>query len=170
MTNCVDLSPSNSSYDLKIISTCFSQGKSDELWCELKGTYCFLWQSALRQLLPQRRLATKLSDRNKFYPYLLIFMLTESGFIRLAKSPEPGEKASRQWSQVGWMLDHHRDRLLSSSFFALSSIAQSVRGWAFSLLANWCLRLPSFESCIQHGKTAFLLSIRKSVAYARASK
>ena len=31
-------------------------------------------------------------------------------------SPEPGTKANRQWSQVGWILTHHRDGLLTSSF------------------------------------------------------
>ena len=51
---------------------------------------------------------------------------------------------------------------LSSSFFAWSSIAQSVCERAFSLLAICCLRLPNFESCIQQRKTTSLLSIRKS--------
>ena len=32
-------------------------------------------------------------------------------------SPEPGAKANRQWSQVGWMLTHHRGGLLSSRLF-----------------------------------------------------
>ena len=54
--------------------------------------------------------------------------------------------------------------------FAWSSIAQLVCKWAFSLLVIWCLRLPSFESCIQQRRTTFLLSIRKSLACARASK
>ena len=44
--------------------------------------------------------------------------------------------------------------------FAWTSIAQSVWEWAFSLLEIWCLRLPSFESCIQQRKTNCLLSIR----------
>ena len=48
--------------------------------------------------------------------------------------------------------------------FAWSLIAQSVCEWAFSLLAIWCLRLHSVESCIQQRKTACLLSIRKSLA------
>ena len=30
--------------------------------------------------------------------------------------PVPGAKAKRQWSQVCWMLTHHTDGLLSSSF------------------------------------------------------
>ena len=44
--------------------------------------------------------------------------------------------------------------------FDWSSKAQLVCGWAFSLLAIWCLRLPSFESCIQRRKATCLLSIR----------
>ena len=53
---------------------------------------------------------------------------------------------------------------------AWSSLAQPVCEWAFSLLAIWCLRLPSFEFCIQQRKTTCLLSIRKSLACARAAK
>ena len=53
---------------------------------------------------------------------------------------------------------------------AWSSIAQSVCQQAFSLLANRCLRPSGFESCLQHRKTTCLLSIRKSLACARASK
>ena len=37
-------------------------------------------------------------------------------------SPEPGVKAKRQWSQVGWMLTHHWNGLLSwSSYLILDS-------------------------------------------------
>ena len=79
-------------------------------------------------------------------------------------------KAKRQWSQVGWMLTHHRDGLLSSSFIAWSSIAQSVCEWAFSLLAIRCLETSRFESCFQQRKTTCLLYIRISLACARASK
>ena len=53
---------------------------------------------------------------------------------------------------------------------AWSSIAQAVCEWTFSLLANWCLRLPSIESCIQQRKTMCLFSIRKSLVCARALK
>ena len=35
---------------------------------------------------------------------------------------------------------------------------------------NWCLRLPSFESCIQQRKATCLLSFRKLLACARALK
>ena len=49
-------------------------------------------------------------------------------------------------------------------------MAQSVCQQAFSLLANRCLRSPGFESCSQQRKTTCLLSIRKSLACARASK
>ena len=85
-------------------------------------------------------------------------------------TPEPGAKAKRQWSQVGWMLTHHRDGLLSSSFLAWSSIAQSVCEWAFSLLAIRCLETSRFESCFQQRKTTCPLKIRISLACARASK
>ena len=44
--------------------------------------------------------------------------------------------------------------------FAWSSIAHLVCEWAFSLLAIWCLRLQSFESCIQQRMTTCLLLIR----------
>ena len=47
--------------------------------------------------------------------------------------------------------------------------AQLVCQRAFSLLEIRFLR-PWFESCIQQRKTTCLLSIRKSLAYARASK
>ena len=50
--------------------------------------------------------------------------------------------------------------------FAWFSIAQSV----FGLLAIRCLRLPSFEFCIRQRKTTCLLSIRNSLASARASE
>ena len=53
---------------------------------------------------------------------------------------------------------------------AWSSMTQTVCEWAFSLLTNWCLRLPSFESCIQQRKTTCLLTIRKPVVCARTSK
>ena len=49
-------------------------------------------------------------------------------------------------------------------------MAQSVCQQAFSLLANRCLRSLGFESCSQQRKTTCLLSIRKSLACARASK
>ena len=63
----------------------------------------------------------------------------------------------------------YRDGLLSSSHFAWSSIAQSICQRAFSLLEIWFQR-PWFESCISQRKTTSLLSIRKSLACARASK
>ena len=80
------------------------------------------------------------------------------------------QKPHRWWSQVDWMISHYREWLLSSSFLSWSSIAQSVCEWAFSLLAIWCLRLPIFESYIQQRTRKCLLSIRKPIACARASK
>ena len=68
------------------------------------------------------------------------------------------------------MLADHRDGLSSSSFLAWSSIAQSVCQQAFSLLKIGFQRPPGFESCILQRKTTCLLSIRKSLACARASK
>ena len=68
------------------------------------------------------------------------------------------------------MLTHHRDGLLGSSFLAWSSIAQSVCGWAFSLLSNRCFETSRFESCIQQKKTICLFPIRISLACATASK
>ena len=55
-------------------------------------------------------------------------------------------------------------------FSAWSSIAQSVCQQAFSLLEIGFQRPYGFESCIQQRKTTCLLSIRKSLACARASK
>ena len=55
-------------------------------------------------------------------------------------------------------------------FLAWYSIAQSVCQWAFSLLEIRFQRPSGFESCIQQRKTTCLLSIRKSLACARASK
>ena len=54
--------------------------------------------------------------------------------------------------------------------FAWSSIAQSVCQQAFSLLKIGFQRPSGFESCIQQRKTTCLLSIRKSLACARAPK
>ena len=55
--------------------------------------------------------------------------------------------------------------------FAWSWISQSVCEWTFVLLANWCIRLPSLESCIQQRKTTnCILSIRESLACVRSSK
>ena len=54
--------------------------------------------------------------------------------------------------------------------FAWSSIAQSVCQQAFSLLDIGFQRPPGFESCIQQRKTSCLLSNRKSLACAIASK
>ena len=51
-----------------------------------------------------------------------------------------------------------------------SSIAQSVCQQAFSLLETGFQRPSGFESCIQQRKTTCLLSIKKSLACARASK
>ena len=51
-----------------------------------------------------------------------------------------------------------------------SMIIGTVCQRAFSLLAIWCLRPPRFESCIQQRKTTCLLSIRTSLACAKASK
>ena len=61
-----------------------------------------------------------------------------------------GTKANWQLSQVGSMLTHHRDRL-SSSIFLLETrkLSRFVSGHSVSLLTIWCLRPPSFESCIQ---------------------
>ena len=53
---------------------------------------------------------------------------------------------------------------------AWSSIAQSVCQQASSVLKIGFLRPSGFESCIQQRKTTCLLSIRKSLACARASK
>ena len=58
----------------------------------------------------------------------------------------------------------------SFNFLAWSSIAQSVCQQAFSLLEIRFQRLSGFESCIQQWKTTCLLSIKKSLACARASK
>ena len=55
-------------------------------------------------------------------------------------------------------------RTVEFKFVAWSSLAQSVCEWAFSLLTNWCLRLPSFEICIQQRNITCLLSIKKSLA------
>ena len=55
-------------------------------------------------------------------------------------------------------------------FLAWSSIAQSVCQQAFSLLKIGFQRPSGFESRIQQRKTTCLLSIRKSLACARASK
>ena len=55
-------------------------------------------------------------------------------------------------------------------FLAWSSIAQSVCQQAFSLLKIGFQRPRGFESCSQQRKTTCLLSIRKSLACARASK
>ena len=55
-------------------------------------------------------------------------------------------------------------------FLAWSSIAQSVCQQAFSLLKIGFQRPSRFESCIQQRKTTCLLSIRISLACARASK
>ena len=55
-------------------------------------------------------------------------------------------------------------------FLASSSIAQSVCQQASSLLKIGFQRPSGFESCIQQRKTTCLLSIRKSLACARASK
>ena len=54
--------------------------------------------------------------------------------------------------------------------FAWSSIAQSVCQQAFSLPKIGFQRPLGFESCSQQRKTTCLLSIRKSLACARASK
>ena len=74
------------------------------------------------------------------------------------------------WIRVGWMLADHRDGLSSFKFLAWSSIAQSVCQRAFGLLQTRFQRPSGFESCIQQRKTTRLLSIRKSLACARASK
>ena len=55
-------------------------------------------------------------------------------------------------------------------YLAWFSIAQSVCQQAFSLLEIEFQRPSGFESCIQQRKTTCLLSIRKSLACARASK
>ena len=84
-------------------------------------------------------------------------------------SPKPDAKANRQWIQVGLMFTHHKKGLLSS-IFPWSSIAQSVWERAYCLLATWCLRLPSFESCIQQRKTTCLISIHRLLPCASVSK
>ena len=45
-----------------------------------------------------------------------------------------------QWGRVGWMLADHRDGVLSSSYLAWFSIAQSVCQRVFSLQENWFQR------------------------------
>ena len=65
-------------------------------------------------------------------------------------------------------LDNHWATMFS--YLAWSSIAQSVCQRAFSLLEIQFQRPSGFESCIQQRKTTCLLSIRKSLACARASK
>ena len=65
---------------------------------------------------------------------------SESTITNTCISPEPGAKAKWHWDRVDSMLADNRDGLLSSSFLAWFSIAQSVCQQAFSLLANRCLR------------------------------
>ena len=48
--------------------------------------------------------------------------------------------------------------------FAWSSTAQSVCEWAFSLLVIWCLRLLSFESCIQSAEETNLSPFDSKIA------
>ena len=83
-------------------------------------------------------------------------------------SPQTGAKANRQWSQLGWMLAHHRSRLSRWSF-AWSSVCE----WAFSLLAIWYLRPqeyngPPFRRCDEWCAfgIAILLYIDKGVPVA----
>ena len=61
-------------------------------------------------------------------------------------------------------------RAVEFKFLAWSSVAQLVCQQAFSLLKIGFQRPPGFESCSQQRKTTYLLSIRKSLACARASK
>ena len=70
-----------------------------------------------------------------------------------------------------WIYNRFKEcNILSEDFQTPSSIAQSVCQQAFSLLEIGFQRPSGFESCIQQRKTTCLLSIRKSLACARASK
>ena len=80
-----------------------------------------------------------------------------------------GQVRKPNGSEVKW-LNAHSSWGRAVEFLASSSLAQSVCEWAFSLLENRCLETYRFESCIQQRKTTCLLSIRISIACARASK
>ena len=93
-----------------------------------------------------------LSCETCIYVYANIFVYVSFWFKFLAQIP-----SFESWSQ-------------QRKTTCLFSIAQSVCEWAFSLLANWCLRPPSVETCIQQKNTTCLRSIRKSFSCASASK
>ena len=113
----------------------------------------------------QRKTTCLLSIRKSFACARASKLTTTNMYIARARC-----ECQMAVGQVGWMLADHRDGLSSSSFLAWSSIAQSVCQQAFSLLKIGFQRPPGFESCILQRKTTCLLSIRKSLACARASK
>ena len=84
-------------------------------------------------------------------------------------SPEPGGKANRQWSQVGWMLTHHWNGLLSSSF---SLILDSSFGLWVSTQSAGDLVFETSQLRILHSAEEDNLSPfdSKSLACARAMK
>ena len=88
---------------------------------------------------------------------------TNMYFARARCKSQPAVKTS------GLNAHSSKGRAVKFKFLAWSSIAQSVCEWAFSLLTNRCLETSRFESCIQK-KTTCLISIRISLACARASK
>ena len=113
----------------------------------------------------QRKTTCLLSIRKSFACARASKLTTTNMYIARARC-----ECQMAVGQVGWMLADHRDRLSSSSFLAWSSIAQSVCQQAFSLLKIGFQIPPGFESCILQRKTTCLLSIKKSLACARASK
>ena len=80
------------------------------------------WRFILRQDRKQVMLQKRKQpiDNNDIY----IFMYKENKIQKQQSPsariwPEPGAKTNQQWSQMGWMLAHHRDGLSSSSFYVI---------------------------------------------------
>ena len=85
----------------------------------------------------------------------------------LCLSPEPGTNAKWQWGRLGWMLADHTNGLSCSSFF--SWILDSSVGLSAGILSAGD-SVPETLWVRMQRKTTCLLSIRKSLACARASK
>ena len=115
--------------------------------------------------LSQHRKTTCLLSIRKSHACARASKLTTNIYIARARCESQSAVKPSGLNATSW-----HGRTVEFKSFAWSPIAQSVCGWAFSLLAIWCLRLPSFESCIQQRKAICLVSIKKMISSDRASK
>ena len=96
---------------------------------EIRGNISFFKLTSIRSIFTSSRSSGELLLVQMYLTQIFQHpgMVVKGRQQQTSISPEPGVKANRQWSQVGWILTHQRDGLLSSSFCSI--LDSSVGLW-----------------------------------------